>query len=86
MLFSTTSKIENRIFYSNNCWRLLQQKQFRNSTFIKLSIEIHNTRYEYRLIVNASIASYKKNFDNREERQAYDCSTCDQQSYLGESY
>jgi len=77
MLSSTTSRIEDRIFYSNSCWRLLQQKQFRKSTFIKLSIEVHNIRYEYRLIVSASIASYKKNFDDREEQQAYDCSTCD---------
>lgn len=77
MLSSIASKIEDRIFYSNSCWRLLQQKQFRKSTFIKLSIEIHNIRYEYRLIVNASIAFYKKNLDNLEEQQAYDCSTCD---------
>jgi len=42
-------------------------------------------RYEYRLVVSAPIAPYKKNFDDREGRQAHDCPTCDQQSHLGGS-
>lgn len=52
---------------------------------MKLLVEVHNMRYEYRLVVSVPVAPYEENFDDREGRQAHDCPTCGQQSHSGGS-